>query len=232
MILHKHIARPHKVFNPNMLHEAEKAGAGLNQQIALALTKTVGTMLCAYGFLCLALLGLPNLFPAVVAQWVQWTSQTLIQLVMLSVIMVGQGLLGRKQEIQSEEQFKATLNSYHDIEQIMQHLEAQDAELLRQSQMLMQLVSRCVPSNPQPPALQEKLARLGYGAWYPTPGVLDEDTELYLSLDANTHLYVMPVEEALELTDGDLGRSLEILLASDELKQEAAAEYERRRVKA
>ena len=38
------------------------------------------------------------------------------------VIMVGQGLLGRQQELQAEEQFKTTITSYHDIEQIMEHL--------------------------------------------------------------------------------------------------------------
>ncbi len=56
------------------------------------------------------------------------------------VIMVGQGLLGRKQELQSEEQFNTTMKTYHDIEQITAHLSAQDDELLRQSHMIIHLL--------------------------------------------------------------------------------------------
>lgn len=52
------------------------------------------------------------------------------------VIMVGQGVLSRKQEIQADEQFATTQKSFHDIEQIMQHLDAQDKELLRQSKLI------------------------------------------------------------------------------------------------
>jgi hypothetical protein len=61
---------------------------------------------------------------------------------MLSVIMVGQSVLGRKQELQAEEQFNTTMSTYHDIEQIMQHLSAQDTELLRHAHMLMHLLEK------------------------------------------------------------------------------------------
>lgn len=64
-----------------------------NDWLAVKLTNAVGSMWCAYAFIALALLGLPD----AVGQGteVQWTSQTLIQLVMLSVIMVGQRVLDR-----------------------------------------------------------------------------------------------------------------------------------------
>src|SRR6266700_3719959 len=88
------------------------------------LPKAVGTMICAYIFAVLAIIGYPG-FHATATQWVQWISQTFIQLVMLSVIMVGQGILGRQQELQADEQFRTTMSTYHDIEQIMQHLSAQ-----------------------------------------------------------------------------------------------------------
>ena len=58
----------------------------------------------------------------------------------IAIIMVGQGVLGRKAELQSEEQFNTTINTYHDIEQIMEHLSAQDAELLKQSHMLFHMI--------------------------------------------------------------------------------------------
>jgi len=69
----------------------------LNQRIALTLTRAVGTMWCAYAFVFLALVGFPG-FSASPTQYVQWISQTLIQLVMLSVIMVGQQILSTTQD--------------------------------------------------------------------------------------------------------------------------------------
>jgi uncharacterized membrane protein len=64
------------------------------------------------------------------------------QLPLMIVIMVGQGLLGRKQELQSEEQYNTTMKTYHDIEEIMQHLTAQDTELLRHTKMLIHLLEK------------------------------------------------------------------------------------------
>lgn len=139
--LFHHEPHQHQPRNVNMLHEAEKAASGINQKIAIGLTKAVGTMICAYIFAILAIIGFPG-FNATPTQWVQWTSQTFIQLVMLSVIMVGQSVLGRKQELQADEQFNTTMSTYHDIEQIMEHLVAQDAELLRHARMLEHLLEK------------------------------------------------------------------------------------------
>lgn len=63
-----------------------------NTWIAVRLTNAVGTMWCAYVFALLALIGFPGA-SATPTQYVQWLSQTFIQLVMLSVIMVGQNVL-------------------------------------------------------------------------------------------------------------------------------------------
>lgn len=134
--LFQHVPHPHVPHNVNLLHEAEKASSSLNDRIAIALTKGVGSMTCAYIFAVLALLGLPGLLPPVVAQWVQWISQTFIQLVMLSIIMVGTGLLGRHQELQSDEQFETTTKTYNDIGQIIEHLGKQDEELLKHTAIL------------------------------------------------------------------------------------------------
>jgi hypothetical protein len=58
----------------------------------------------------------------------------------LPIIMVGQNVLGRKSELQADEQFNTTQKSYHDIEQIMQHMAAQDEILLKQSRMIIHLL--------------------------------------------------------------------------------------------
>ena len=62
---------------------------GLNGKIALALTTAVGTMWCAYVFAILALLVVPQAIQGGLLTFVQWVSQTFIQLAMLSVINGG-----------------------------------------------------------------------------------------------------------------------------------------------
>jgi len=63
-------------------------------------------------------------------------------LVFLPIILVSQNVLGRKLELQADERFCTTMNTYHDIEQVMKHLSAQDAELLRHAQLLMHLLEK------------------------------------------------------------------------------------------
>ena len=140
-VLFQHEPHQYQPRNVNALHQAEQAAAGFNQKLAITLTKAVGTMACAYIFAILAIIGFPGL-QATPTQWVQWISQTFIQLVMLSVIMVGQSILGRKQELQADEQYRTTMSTYHDIEAIIQHLSAQDAELLRHTHMLVHLLEK------------------------------------------------------------------------------------------
>lgn len=63
-----------------------------NEWLALKITKGVATMWCAYLFAVFAVLGFPYGATSV-SLYVQWFSQTFIQLTMLSIIMVGQDLL-------------------------------------------------------------------------------------------------------------------------------------------
>ena len=143
--LFKHTPHPHQPRNVNEVQKEEQAQEGLNAKIAIALTNSVGTMWTAYIFALIAVVGLfaiLGVFTPIVALLVAWASQTLIQLVLLPVIMVGQNVLGRKAELQSDEQFRTTMSTYHDIEQIMLHLSAQDAELLRQAKMLIHLLEK------------------------------------------------------------------------------------------
>ena len=104
--------------------------SGLNGRIALTLTRVVGTMWCAYVFAGLALVALPAaLESGSVLAIIQWISQTFIQLVMLSVIMVGQNIIGQAADLRSEMTYKDADATFHEAEQIQQHLLAQDAAL-------------------------------------------------------------------------------------------------------
>lgn len=145
MKLFEHKKHPHIPINVNDLHAAEQRVAGINTKIAVTLTRWVGSMTCAWVFTGIAIIGLFGLLGLLnpfIFLLMQWLSQQFLQLVLLSIIMVGQAVLGHKQELQAEEQFNFTEKSYHDIEQIMKHLEAQDSELLRQSQMIRTILDR------------------------------------------------------------------------------------------
>jgi hypothetical protein len=54
-------------------------------------------MACAYLFTALAVLGFPA-HGSPLSAYIQWTSQTLIQLTMLSIIMVGQRVMEEKHQ--------------------------------------------------------------------------------------------------------------------------------------
>src|SRR6266849_8980255 len=138
--LYTHISHPH-IPQKVTIAKAEQALTGFNMKIAVAITKGLGTMICAYIFAILAIIGFPG-FNATLTQYVQWVSQTFIQLVALSVLAVGQQVLSKQGELMAEEQYNTTMSTYHDIEQIMQHLSAQDAELLRHARMLIHLLEK------------------------------------------------------------------------------------------
>ncbi|MCE5216115.1 hypothetical protein LLH03_03690 [bacterium] len=99
---------------------------GLNGRIALVLTTAVGTMWCAYVFALLALAVVPQALKGGLLTFVQWVSQTFIQLVMLSVIMVGQRILGRTADKRAEMTYKDAEATFHEAQQIQTHLKLQD----------------------------------------------------------------------------------------------------------
>lgn len=140
--LFHHEPHQHRPRNVNEVQKAEQQG--FNTTLAVWLTRNVGTMVCAYIF---AVIGITGLVGALTGN----TSLALIfgsissyflQLVLLPVILVGGNVLNRHQELQAEETFQTSMHSFHDIEQVMQHLSAQDAELLRHARMLEHLLEK------------------------------------------------------------------------------------------
>ena len=102
------------------------AHLGANSRVALVLTTAVGTMWCAYVFAILALLVVPQAIRGGLLTFVQWVSQTFIQLVMLSVIMVGQSILGLTSDKRAQMTYKDAEATFHEAQQIQVHLKAQD----------------------------------------------------------------------------------------------------------
>jgi hypothetical protein len=102
---------------------------GFNGRFALLLTTAIGTMWCAYAFAVLALVALPSALGGGLLPLIQWVSQTFIQLVMLSVIMVGQNILSRAADKRADMTYQDAEAIFHEAQQIQDHLKAQDAAL-------------------------------------------------------------------------------------------------------
>jgi hypothetical protein len=102
--------------SPHVLREAMGEVDGFNAKFAVLITRLVGTMWCAYLFGIIALLGLgPALKPGgegIIA----WIAQTFLQLVLLSVIMVGQN-------VQSLASDARAANTFKDAETILDRLD-------------------------------------------------------------------------------------------------------------
>ncbi len=87
-------------------------------------------MWCAYAFAVLALLALPDALASnSLLPLIQWLSQTFIQLVMLSVIMVGQNVQSRASDKRAEATWQDADAILHEALQIQDHLKAQDDAL-------------------------------------------------------------------------------------------------------
>jgi hypothetical protein len=77
-------------FDPREIRKAVGEVEGFNAKLALVITRSVGTMACAYVFAAIALISLPAAITSgQVIVIVAWVAQTFLQLVLLSIIMVG-----------------------------------------------------------------------------------------------------------------------------------------------
>ena len=85
---------------------------GLNGWIATVITNGVSTMWCAYLFAIIALISLPAAIEGGTATIISWVAQTFLQLVLLSVIMVGQKVAAQASD-------KQALQTYKDAEALL-----------------------------------------------------------------------------------------------------------------
>ena len=101
-----------------------KAVEGFNAKLAVILTRGVGSMACAYLFCMVALISLPAILiqagalsrttvpnfltrPGLILI-IAWIAQTFLQLVLLSVIMVGQSVQSAASDARAEKEFSDT----------------------------------------------------------------------------------------------------------------------------
>ena len=96
-------------FNPREIREAVREVEGVNAKIALLITRSVGTMACAYVFAIIALISLPSAINSgQVIVIVSWVAQTFLQLVLLSIIMVGQSVQSAASDARAAKEFTDT----------------------------------------------------------------------------------------------------------------------------
>ncbi len=101
---------PHVVrFDPKGIRDAVRQVEGFNAKLALVITRSVGTMACAYLFAVIALISLPAAINSgQVIVIVAWIAQTFLQLVLLSIIMVGQSVQSSASDARAAKQFADT----------------------------------------------------------------------------------------------------------------------------
>lgn len=111
--VHKHIWDHHPLNN---------AYDAFNKHVAIKITNFVGSMTCAWVFSILALVSLPAVLTtafglAIFPHWlvavglialIAWIAQTFLQLVLLSVIMVGQNVQQAASDARANKQFEDT----------------------------------------------------------------------------------------------------------------------------
>ncbi len=98
-----------------------------NAWFAVKVTNGVGTMWCAYAFAAIALVSLPSAIASHSAvTLVSWVSQTFLQLVLLSVIIVGQNVLAAAAARRAEATYNDADAVLHEAVKIQEHLAAQD----------------------------------------------------------------------------------------------------------
>ncbi len=95
-------------FNPAEIRRGMGEVEGFNAKLALLITRSVGTMACAYLFAAIALISLPDAIKAGRASIISWIAQTFLQLVLLSIIMVGQSVQAAASDARGRKEFEDT----------------------------------------------------------------------------------------------------------------------------
>lgn len=144
-----HIPHPHLERRREMFLKARQGADGFNSKLAVRITNVVGTMWCAYAFAALALISFPAAIKAGTATLVAWFAQTFLQLVLLSIIMVGQKVAAAKSDQQLEQ-------TYLDAEALLQ-INDDMHKLVKQNVMLTEQINVLLQQNTE---LTEQMNKL------------------------------------------------------------------------
>jgi uncharacterized membrane protein len=151
---------PHQHVNA---HQKVQAALGVQDRIALVITGAVGTMYAVYvfaifmaGWMLLQVASGKAAFDPFPFAFLLFMGN-IVQLLLMPLIMVGQNLQGRHSEARAQEEFLTVGKTFADLETVMNHLDAQDKELIRQSDLLLSLIETLVPA-PQRQSILDRFA--------------------------------------------------------------------------
>jgi hypothetical protein len=153
---------PHAArFSPRDIKRAVGQVEGFNAKLALIITRSVGTMACAYLFALIALVSLPAILiqagvlkassvPTILTKpglilVVAWIAQTFIQLVLLSIIMVGQSVQSSASDARAGKEFA-------DTEVILDRLDLNTAGGIKSVLDAIESLRTPAPGSPAPAA--------------------------------------------------------------------------------
>jgi len=145
-----HIPHPHIEKRKEYLKRHRSVSSGFNNWLAINITKVVGTMWCAYAFAALALISLPQALHDGTGQTIDWFAQTFLQLVLLSIIMVGQRVAAIKSDRQLEQTYEdaeALLHMTDDMHRLIKQnvtLTEQIEQVLRQNMTLTEQINALI----------------------------------------------------------------------------------------
>ena len=101
-----HAPNPYLELRKEFLRPLQRSQNRFNDWLAIHITKIVGTMWCAYAFAGLALISLPAAIRGGTATLISWIAQTFLQLLLLSIIMVGQNIAAKKSDRQLDQTYR------------------------------------------------------------------------------------------------------------------------------
>lgn len=105
------------------VNKEHRESLSMQEKIALKITKGVGSMYCAYLFAAIALISLPDAINSGREAIISWTTQTFLQLVLLSIIMVGQNVASRHSQLRADADYEIDLRTEDEIKEIKESLD-------------------------------------------------------------------------------------------------------------
>src|SRR5580698_9216253 len=115
-----HVPHPHIALRKQSdVPTIAKEHTGFNGWLAVKITNLVATMWCAYAFAILALISLPDAVKAGTSALIAWIAQTFLQLVLLSIIMVGQKVAAAASDKQAFKDAEALLEISNDLHKLI-----------------------------------------------------------------------------------------------------------------
>jgi hypothetical protein len=138
--IYRHIPHPHiarrKLDGPVVTDDQRQLNHAnpmvrFNARFALIATAVVGSMWCAYGFAALAFAGLPTALAPGNIGFMFWLASDFFQLVLLSVIIVGQNIQAKASDKRAEQTYNDAEAVLAEALKIQDHLMAQDGLISR-----------------------------------------------------------------------------------------------------